>query len=51
LQIHVFLRFLRWLTGAFVLAVLLPAPGAMAEAFDWSVGAYAGQYYDSEPAR
>jgi hypothetical protein len=26
------------------------APSASAEVFDWSVGAYAGQYYDSEPA-
>jgi hypothetical protein len=51
LQIHVFLRFSHWLMGASALAFLLSAPGAMAEAFDWSVGAYAGQYYDSEPAR
>jgi hypothetical protein len=32
------------------LAALLFASPVRADAFSWSVGAYAGQYYDSEPA-
>ncbi len=34
-----------------LLAALLPlAPGAQCQPFDWSLGVYAGQYYDTEPA-
>ena len=32
------------------LAVLLLPLGAASEEFDWGVGVYAGQYYDTEPA-
>lgn len=35
----------------FLLSTFLALPAlARSEPFDWSVGAYAGQYYDSEPA-
>lgn len=37
--------------AAFALAVsLLGAPAAFCQGYDWSVGGYAGQYYDTEPA-
>ena len=38
------------LSCALVSLCVLLAGAARAEAFDWSIGAYAGQYYDSEPA-
>lgn len=38
-------------TFALCMALLLMLPcGAYSEEFDWSLGGYAGQYYDSEPA-
>ena len=39
----------RCLSGV-LLASLLWVPAARAQAYDWSIGAYAGQYYDTEPA-
>jgi hypothetical protein len=36
--------------ASLVVAVLMLPHGAMADSPDWSVGAYVGQYYDSEPA-
>jgi len=36
--------------ASLVVAVLVFPQVAMADASEWSVGAYAGQYYDSEPA-
>ena len=38
------------LRGALVSLCMLLAGAARAEAFDWSIGAYGGQYYDTEPA-
>ncbi len=38
------------LACALVSLLVLLAGCARAESFDWSVGAYGGQYYDSEPA-
>jgi len=35
---------------AVVMALLLPSPPVHATAPDWSVGVYAGQYHDTEPA-
>lgn len=38
-------------TPCLLLAALLQLPvGALCQPFEWSVGAYAGQYYDTEPA-
>ena len=41
---------LQRLSGALLTSLLMLAPMARAADLDWSVGAYAGQYYDSEPA-
>ena len=40
----------RVLSCIFVFLSVLLAGRARAETFDWSIGAYGGQYYDSEPA-
>jgi hypothetical protein len=41
---------LRQLLFAFLMALLMRPLPSFCEEFDWSIGAYAGQYYDSEPA-
>ena len=43
---------IRWrtLSCALVCLSLLLGSAAKAETFDWSIGAYGGQYYDTEPA-
>jgi hypothetical protein len=47
---HQFANAMHKFACALASLLVLLAGSARAELFDWSVGAYGGQYYDSEPA-
>ena len=42
--------YLQWSLLLFLLGILLVPASAAGEEFDWSIGGYGGQYYDTEPA-
>ena len=50
MKLHPFTGYWRVLSCILVFLSVLLAGRAGAETFDWSIGAYGGRYYDSEPA-